>query len=475
MTYDQAGLVRIFRNFLHHNSRNGLGYGVTVNSGAYATIEGNLFDHNRHAIASNGWPHTGYIARYNYILEGGYTEGTLAYWNQHFDVHGTGSSDHYGGGAGERFEIAFNTFRGEQDYALGTYTRAAFMLRGTPAIGAYFHDNVLVHDNRGEAIRIKSPDCWVPWPGGGGAYSDALCHLTVGPNTYDTDTTNDLAVGDFDGDGRDDVFLANGTGWWYSSAGLTEWRFLQASSLRVASLRFGRFDNDLKTDVVFGTGSNWLFSSGGTAAPVARAGFDGLDLANCVFGDFDGNGRTDTLYLVGSSWYLSPDSGGSWSLVRDFPTAAAGLRVGDFDGDGRDDVFDIEGGTWSWWKPGWATSYPLNGALTSSVNGLVVGDFDGDGRDDIAQTSGNGWRYSRDGSSGWTSLRGSGGQPQYKDIRSVVIGRFGLDAHAVALRYELIGYPIPPGGTYYQTGVRFVGWNATPGDAFAQWSDRYVR
>jgi hypothetical protein len=102
-----------------------------------------------------------------------------------------------------------------------------------------------------------------------------------------------------------------------------------------------------------------------------------------------------------------------------------------------------------------------------------VGDFDGDGRDDIAQTSGSGWRYSRGGSSPWASLRGSGGQDQYKDIRSVVVGRFNLDHRDDALRYELV--PYWGGGTWqYRTGVRFVGWDGTQ-DAFVQWSTHYVR
>jgi hypothetical protein len=464
---DQAGLVRVSRSFIHHNARDGLGYGVTVNSGGYAVIEANLFDHNRHAIASNGAPYTGYVARYNYVLEGGYSQS--GYWNQHFDVHG--SDGGYGGVAGELFDISYNTFRGDQDYPIGN-TRPAFWLRGTATVGAFFYENVLMHSSPGEAVRLESPDCWVPYPGGGGEYSEELCHLVIGDNTYGTDTTGGLAVGDFDGDGRDDLFLANGTGWWYSSAGLTEWRFLQASTLPVGALRFGRFDADLKTDVLVTDGVLWGVSSGGTTPPVARPGYDGLAFSNSIFGDFDGNGRTDLLYIVGSQWYLSPDLAGTWSLVRDAVVDPSALRVGDFDGDGADDVFLIENG-WRWWKPGWTTTQALNGSLSSNVNSLAFGDFDGDGHDDIAQTSGNGWRYSAGGSSPWATLRGAGGQPQYRDVRSVLIGRFGPDATPAALCYERILTSTFP--LNYYIGVRFAAWTPTSGDAFFQWSDQYVR
>ena len=69
----------------------------------------------------------------------------FCYWNQHFDVHGSGD-----GGTVARLAntstSAWNTIRGEQGY-YQIQTRPAFMLRGKPTLGAYFHDNVVVHDN----------------------------------------------------------------------------------------------------------------------------------------------------------------------------------------------------------------------------------------------------------------------------------------------------------------------------------------
>ena len=152
-TRDDAGLVMVQHNFFHHNARDGGGYGVAVGGGAYATVEGNVFDFNRHAVAASGFAFSGYIARFNYILQGGFMQGS--FYNQHFDVHGTNrdatsgnnNSTGYGGTAGEYYEIAFNAIRGDQGYSYGFKTRPSFMLRGAPTIGAYFQDNVDVHED----------------------------------------------------------------------------------------------------------------------------------------------------------------------------------------------------------------------------------------------------------------------------------------------------------------------------------------
>jgi hypothetical protein len=63
--------VRILNNYIHHNqhesseendgdsnpfTQHAAGYGVDVHHGAWAQITENLFDFNRHAIASSGQP-----------------------------------------------------------------------------------------------------------------------------------------------------------------------------------------------------------------------------------------------------------------------------------------------------------------------------------------------------------------------------------------------------------------------------------
>ena len=76
--------AHIHHNYIHHNRRHGLGYGVVLDR-SEALIEANLFDACRHHIAATGRPSTSYEARFNIILH-------LA--NGHyFDMHGAADFD----------------------------------------------------------------------------------------------------------------------------------------------------------------------------------------------------------------------------------------------------------------------------------------------------------------------------------------------------------------------------------------------
>ena len=458
--------VAVTRNYFHRNGNNRLGYGIVTGEDGYAYAEGNLFTHNRHAIASSGLGQAGYVARHNYVLEGGFTQGTLPYWNQHFDVHGSEGGG-YGGRAGKYFDVSFNTFRGEQTYGVGPETRAAFLLRGKPEDGARFESNVLVHDDAGKAVRLKNPglQCCEAYVGLACVrYSNELCNLHVGPNAYDVSTTDELAVGDFDGDGRDDVFLANGTAWWYSSAGRTEWRYLRPSTLGVSAVRIGRFDSDDRADVLFTQGGKWWLSSGGRGTPQAMRD-DTTALADCLFGDFNHDGRTDALAANGLAWSVWFDISDRWMVKRESPIRTTSLRVGDFNGDGFDDVFWIENGSWHAWDFRRSLvvidhSKPLQGV---AIDSLVVADFDGNGLADLAQTDGDGWRWLAGGTTEWAPLRGPGGQPEYSDVRKALLGRFGAgDRRTDAIRYASSAFP-------YAYKQAFVIWNGTQ-DPFAPWS-----
>jgi hypothetical protein len=244
--------VHIHDNYIHHNQHYAKdGYGVATAAGAYALIDQNVFDWNRHAIESNGERTTGYHAYRNLVLpHGGYHRWwpwPIGWQHTHsFDVHGTdncGISDVFSdaayncGDGGHDVDIRYNSFY---------YTDGAnFKLRGTPGLqpfGAFVIDNVFANDDEDDAIKQTESG------------------LYAADNQFGVNAMNELGSGDFDGDGINDTFLATGETWWFSSGGTGPWTYLNQSHLRMSQLTLGNFDSFKGCDVM----SGGLISSGGT-------------------------------------------------------------------------------------------------------------------------------------------------------------------------------------------------------------------
>jgi hypothetical protein len=441
MTRAEARQIYVARNYIHDNVRNGHGYGVSASGGAHAIFEGNVFDNNRHAIASDGHDGAGYVARYNYVLEQGHCEpGSLGcYYNQHFDVHGSGDGG-YGGEAGSYFDIAFNSFRGEQDYQV-IRTRPALMVRGTPRDGVDFHDNVLVHSSW-EAIRKDDGDLVISWD---------IDRIDTWSNHYETDPSTGLGMGDFDADGRQDVFLATGASWYYSSGAQAAWRFLSPNTTRIGGLRFGQFDSDSATDVFTQIGTTWFYSSGGKSAWRPLAAIGNYPLSSYRFGDFNGDGRTDVIRTDGTYWHVSWSARLDWEILK--KTVYRDVRLGDFNGDGATDLFSLAGGNWSYAPGGSGSWEKLDDPLTTDLSALVFADFDGDGVTDIAQRHGGDWRYARGGRGGWLPLRTATSAGDFLlDLRRLLIADFDGRPGADALTYGF--------------GNHFAIWSKRRGDEF---------
>ncbi len=126
----------IHHNFIHHNQRHGLGYGVVLDR-SNALIEANRFDWCRHHIAGTGRTGTSYEARYNLVLENA---------NSHsFDMHGGRDRGDGTNIAGDLILIHHNTFQATDV--------SAVVIRGIPNESAEIYNNWFLHNTPTESIR----------------------------------------------------------------------------------------------------------------------------------------------------------------------------------------------------------------------------------------------------------------------------------------------------------------------------------
>jgi len=403
--------VSIHDNYFHHNQQEsgGEGYGIEVKQGAHVLIERNVFDFNRHGIAAGGEPGTRYTANLNLFLKGGGTHcwdnpgpnAGICWFTHQVDVHGTkhcGISGHFSeqqyncGPAGEFFAVTYNAFQYSAGYA--------FKLRGTPTAGAYMGNNVFAH---------SSED---------GAFHQNESGLSIGrgpnANTLGVDSSGKYGVCDFDGDGRDDLFLATGVSWWYSSAGRMNWVYLNSHTELLHQVGLGDFDGDGRCDVfaVNRAAKQWEISSGGSRPWTPLPGTYDFPFKELAFGDFNGDGVTDVFRRAPDGQWSAISPGiYDWKALQSSSFPLNELRFGHFTNDRVTDVIAVQGGRWSVSRSGTGEWEELNPELSDELKpSLMIGDIDADGIDDIVRylSSEDGltgtWQVSWGGRTGWVPL-----------------------------------------------------------------------
>jgi hypothetical protein len=123
----------------------------------------------------------------------------------------------------------------------------------------------------------------------------------------------DLRFGDFDGDGKTDMFYTRGGQWYVWYAKTRTWTPTQTSSAKIGELLFGDFDAVRGTDVVAVRNNAWSYSSASTSSWLRLNAKLTNDFDNAVAADFDGDGRADIGVSTGSSYRYS--AGGRAALV----------------------------------------------------------------------------------------------------------------------------------------------------------------
>jgi hypothetical protein len=416
--------LTVQHNHIHHNRRQaraegcrpyGMGYGVVTWNSGHTVIEANLFDHNRHDIASDGRLGNTYEARYNLVLNGAVQHS--------FDVHRNpedGSTL-----AGTLFYVHHNTFLQSH--------KPAFRIRAIPEIAACVWANEFRHiyeddaanqvnhygrlfvwDNR---VNVNHFPAWFV------SFSGASFWRM---RRFDSLPMSSLLFGDFDADGTTDAFSTSGGQWRLSRGARLEWEDLTTSEAPLSMLRVGDFNGDGYADVFRKNDSKWQVSYGGWSA-WSLLNTSSTSLSSLGFADFDGDQRTDVFYGDGSTWYVSWGGTSGWSYVNTSEVTAGSLRFADFNGDGRADVFRADGSHW-WVSWGGTTAWQMLNTSEATLSSLGFGDFDGDGRADVFRASGSHWYISRSGTTAWEWLNTSS-----LTMQSLIIGDFNGDRRADVL------------------------------------------
>jgi hypothetical protein len=211
-----------------------------------------------------------------------------------------------------------------------------------------------------------------------------------------------VTVGDFNGDGKSDLAVANrGSNNVSVLLGTGTGSFGAATNFSVgnapSSVTVGDFNGDGKSDLAvanrYGNNVSVLLGTGTGSFGTATNFSVGIFPVSVTVGDFNGDGKSDLATANGSSNNVSVRLGtgaGSFGTATNFSvgTGPASVTVGDFNGDGKSDLAVANAnssnvsvllgtGTGSF---GPATNFTV-GSFPYSV---TVGDFNGDGKSDLA-------------------------------------------------------------------------------------------
>jgi hypothetical protein len=208
------------------------------------------------------------------------------------------------------------------------------------------------------------------------------------PGSWQFQPNDQIIVGDFNGDGADEVVIFNGVDWAIPYLGLLVSD--GAGGLRLTA----RYDGDIP-------------------------GWGGLAQHDRFYkADLNGDGRDDLVVFNGDDWSMTyvgllRSAGSGFYLTNRYDGDIPGwgglaqhdeLFVGDVNGDGRDDVVIFNGQDWAMAYVGLFRASSSGLTMTARYDGdipgwgglaqhdrLILGDFDGNGRCDVFIFNGDDW------------------------------------------------------------------------------------
>ena len=253
-------------------------------------------------------------------------------------------------------------------------------------------------------------------------------------------------IGDFDGDGRGDILWRN------TSTGQNYIYFMNGTAIKsnegpirtVADQNWqvagiGDFDGDGKDDILWrnaSTGENYVYLMSGLSLKPGEGYIRTVADLNwkvAGIGDFDGDGKADILWRNSSTGqnYVYPMDGPTIKASEGYLRTVDDTRwevkgVGDFDGDGKADI------VWRNSSSGQNYLYPMDGTTIKATEGYLrtlsdlawqiaaVGDYDGDGKSDLL------WRNSSTGQNYLYPMDGTTVKPNEGYLRTVPPGNWTL-------------------------------------------------
>jgi Ca2+-binding RTX toxin-like protein len=248
-------------------------------------------------------------------------------------------------------------------------------------------------------------------------------------------------IGDFNGDGRDDVLWRDAssgviTDWLGTASGGFSDNYGNASAsvpLNWTIAAVGDFNGDHRDDILWrsetGQITDWLgTANGGFSDNFSNASANvGNDWKVVATGDFNGDGKDDILWRNDSGaivdWLGAANGGFTVNYGNSFasvPTSWTLVGTGDFNGDHRDDIlWRSDAGVVTDWLGTANGGFSANWAnLSSGVphdwKAVSIGDFNGDGKDDVL------WRNDNGQTTDWLGTASGGFTDNYDNAASFV-------------------------------------------------------